>query len=150
MPISNYRNLRVWQSAMDLVILIYRIADQVLAPNRQPIAEALRSAAALVPVKIATGNSRFSDEEYLACIAIAHSALIELSILLEVAVRLGCVRPSDTTEAEVLADHTLRMLTTLATRLERGTPQTSLSSRRRRNASNHSALPGSGGPRAIP
>ncbi len=58
MTIRSFRDLRVWQAAMDLVEHVYRITDSFPKAETYGLTSQIRRAAVSVPSNIAEGNAR--------------------------------------------------------------------------------------------
>jgi len=112
--LDDYRDLRAWQVAMDLVVESYRLADLLPARERFGLTAQIRRAAVSVPANVAEGYGRMRRGEYLNHLSIARGSLKELETLLAVAERLGYVPSDDLAKACELCDHVSRMLTRLA------------------------------------
>ena len=65
MDIKNYRDLRVWQSGMELVVMVYEISDKFPSKEMYGLISQIRRAAISVPSNIAEGHTRESTKEYL-------------------------------------------------------------------------------------
>ena len=87
--VSHFRDLRVWQQAMDLVECVYRTSAQFPSGERFGLVSQIRRAAVSIPSNIAEGHTRESTREYLQYISIAQGSLAELETQLEIAARLG-------------------------------------------------------------
>jgi four helix bundle protein len=86
---TDYRELRVWQAAMDLAEAIYRYTTQLLGEERFGLVSRMRRAAVSVPSNIAEGNARISRGEYIQFLGMARGSLAELETQLLLAKRLG-------------------------------------------------------------
>jgi four helix bundle protein len=117
--IRSYRDLRVWQTAMDLVVEVYHLARLLPPDERFEIAAQFRRAAVSVPANIAEGHSRLLRGEYLHHLSIARGSLKELETLLTISERLGYVAAAQLANATKLCDSTSRMLTRLRAALRR-------------------------------
>ncbi len=89
MTISNFRELRVWQTAMELVVAVYDLTRSFPPEERYGLVNQMRRAAVSIPSNIAEGNARESSKEYLKHLSIAQGSLAELQTQLEIALRLG-------------------------------------------------------------
>jgi len=78
MEIKNYRDLRVWQSGMDLVVMVYELSDKFPAKEMYGLTSQIRRAAVSVPSNIAEGHTRESTQEYLHHLSIAQASLAEV------------------------------------------------------------------------
>ncbi|MEN6613603.1 MAG: four helix bundle protein [Armatimonadota bacterium] len=63
--IKSYRDLRVWQSGIDLVELIYKVTSDFPKSETYGLASQMQRAAVSVPSNIAEGQAREHLKEYL-------------------------------------------------------------------------------------
>ena len=106
-----YRNLIVWQKAMQFSKQTYRLINQFPAAEKYALSDQVRRAAVSVPSNIAEGCGRASNRDYAHFLSIARGSLYETMTQLEMAKELGYIESID--EVEVLAAEISRMLTTL-------------------------------------
>jgi four helix bundle protein len=90
---AGYRELQVWQRAMELVPAVYGVARLFLAQERYALADQLRRAAISVPANIAEGQARQHRREFIQALTIARGSLAEVDTLLLISVRLS-LKPS--------------------------------------------------------
>lgn len=76
--IKNFTDLKVWQEAHKLAIIIYKITDNFPDREKFGLISQLRRAAVSVTSNIAEGFSRFSPKEKLQFYSIAHGSLTEI------------------------------------------------------------------------
>ena len=88
-PIRSYRDLKVWQVAMDFVVDCYRHTESFPATERYGLTQQVRRAAVSVPSNIAEGHGRTHLGEYLHSLSIANGSLMELETQLLIGQRLG-------------------------------------------------------------
>jgi four helix bundle protein len=98
MTINSFRDLRVWQTGMELVTKVYEITQHFPREEMYGLTSQLRRAAVSVPSNIAEGHARESTKEYLQHISVTQGSLAELVTQIEIAVRLEFV------EAETAQD----------------------------------------------
>ena len=91
MKLKSFRDLRVWQAAMDLVEHIYRLTQNFPKSELYGLTSQLQRAAVSVPSNIAEGHTREHTKEFLHHLSIAQASLAELETQLEIAVRLKYV-----------------------------------------------------------
>ena len=84
-----YRQLVVWQKAMELVKLVYGQIRMLPSEERFALADQLRRAVTSIPSNIAEGNGRASNKDYAHFLAIARGSLFETMTQLEIAEALG-------------------------------------------------------------
>lgn len=89
MTIKSFRDLRVWQLAMELVELIYRVTQSFPKHEIYGLTSQIQRAAVSVPSNIAEGHTREHTKEYLYHLSIAQGSLAELETQLEIAARLN-------------------------------------------------------------
>lgn len=104
-----HEQLDVWQDAMELVVLVYRLSGQFPDSERYALTSQIRRAAVSVPSNIAEGAARRSRPEYLRFLSIARGSLSELSTQVQIAERLGFL--SSPGEAAGLIDRLFGRLT---------------------------------------
>lgn len=104
---KSFRELLVWQRAMELARATYAVASRLPESERYGLSSQLRRAAVSIPSNIAEGHERRSRAEYRRFVAIACGSLAELETQLELVMSMY---PQDTASAMKLADETGRML----------------------------------------
>jgi four helix bundle protein len=87
MSLKSYRDLEVWQKAMDLVEEVYRIAERFPSQEKYGLTGQLQRAAVSIPANIAEGYGRMHRKEYLQHLSIAKGSLAEVETHLALAVR---------------------------------------------------------------
>jgi four helix bundle protein len=98
--VKSFRDLRIWQRAMDLVPAVYRLLDKLPREEEYGLAEQVRRAVVSVPANIAEGHARKHTKEFLQHLSIARGSLAELLTLLLVAERLNYLAAEDVTRIE--------------------------------------------------
>ena len=87
--LRSYRDLLVWQKAVELAVLIYRLTEGFPTREIYGLASQIRRAGVSVPSNIAEGYGRGSRKEYLQFLSIAQGSLKELETQTILAQRLG-------------------------------------------------------------
>jgi four helix bundle protein len=87
--IESYRDLIVWQQAMDLAVSIYETTKARPKEELYGMTTQLRRAATSVPANIAEGYGRESRASYQQFLRIAQGSLKELETHLLIAQRVG-------------------------------------------------------------
>ncbi|PIY11559.1 MAG: four helix bundle protein [Flexibacter sp. CG_4_10_14_3_um_filter_32_15] len=76
--IRTFKDLIVWQEAMELVVEIYKITRQFPKSEIYGLSSQMQRAAVSIPSNIAEGNQRNSIPQYLQFVSIARGSLGEL------------------------------------------------------------------------
>ncbi|MBV5286916.1 MAG: four helix bundle protein [Methyloversatilis discipulorum] len=115
--VRSYRDLLVWQRAMDLALGIYALSRSFPDSERFAMVSQLRRAAVSVPSNIAEGHARSSTRDFLRFLSIASGSLAELETQLILAHRLDYLDQDRLDSTLVLAGETGRMIRGLQTSL---------------------------------
>ena len=97
---EGYRDLRVWQQAMDLAELVYRETEKFPKHELYGIVSQMRRAAVSVPSNVAEGKGRNTDRDYANFLFHARGSLLELETQVTLARRLKYL--SEQQEADLL------------------------------------------------
>ena len=120
--INSYRDLKVWQRAMDMAQSIYELTRSYPGEERFGLTAQTRRAATSVPANIAEGYGRSSKGAYLNFLRIAQGSLKETETHLPIAVRVGLATEAAVADALRQADELGKMLRGLIIRLEAHAP----------------------------
>ena len=115
----SYKDLEVWQRAVDLAALADQLAERLRSARRYAMADQLLRASLSVPSNIAEGNGRVHRAEYAHHVSIARASLLEVESILLVAIRVGRLTAPECEAALALIDRVCRMLTMLLRALYR-------------------------------
>ncbi len=119
MPVNDYRDLIVWQKAMDLVVSAYRTTAGFPKEELYGLTSQIRRAAVSVPSNIAEGQARNTTRDFLQFLAVAYGSLKELETQMLIAERLGYI---DSKCKDVLVNSTTevaRLISGLANSLKK-------------------------------
>ena len=111
--IASYRDLAVWQLAMDIVIGVYRVTRPFPAEERFGLVAQLRRAAVAIPSNIAEGHSRLGVGEFRRFVSIARGSVAEVETQLAVAVALSLVVTDEIASLASQLDRLSKMLFSL-------------------------------------
>ena len=119
MEIQDFKDLVVWQKAMDLTTEVYRLTKKLPKDELYGLTNQLRRAAVSIPSNIAEGNARGSQREYVRFLSIARGSKSEVETQLLLCVKLGYLEPSETESALALCTEVGKMLTVMISKLVR-------------------------------
>lgn len=111
--LTSYRDLKVWQRGIELIIEIYRLTKPFPKDELFALVSQMRRAAVSIVSNIAEGYARKSRQEYIRFLRIAFASGAELETQLIVAQKLQFASQKEYEKAEQLLTEVLRMLNTL-------------------------------------
>lgn len=111
--IRSYKDLIVWQKAMDFTANVYVVARSFPSYEQAALTSQITRAAVSIPTNIAEGNGRNGAREYSHFLSIARGSLLETETLLLLTVRLGYKSESEVEDCLSLAREIDRMLCTM-------------------------------------
>ena len=117
--IRSFRDLDVWNKAMDLVVEVYALTRGFPHDERYGLTSQACRAALSAASNIAEGNGRSYRREYVHHVSIARGSLSELMTCLEIAQRLGYISPDVFRPLVVRLEEVSRMLLMLMRALNR-------------------------------
>ena len=118
-PIKSFRDLLVWQKAIDLAVRCHQMARGFPRDEQPVLGYQVRKSALSIPSNVAGGFSRHSTPHYIQHLWTAHASGAELESQLEVGSRIGALTK---TEAGILIEDAAeigRMVNGLVGSLER-------------------------------
>ena len=107
---DSFRNLTVWQRAIDLTLTIYKLTSSLPESERFGLTNQLRRASVSVASNIAEGYGRASRGEYLQHLGIARGSISELETQLVIVKALGFGSEHELSTAEDLCNEVGRIL----------------------------------------
>ena len=110
---KSYRDLIVWQKAIDLVTLIYKLVDCFPNEEKYSLTSQIKRSAISVPSNIAEGYGRNYSKDYSRFLQIARGSLYELQSQIEIAKRIGFVNDDNLIIIEDLSLEIEKMLNSL-------------------------------------
>jgi four helix bundle protein len=87
----SYRDLDVWQKAMDLVVVCYKLAQRFPEYEKYGLINQIQRAAVSIPVNIAEGQARQYVKEFIRHLSIAQGSLAEVETYVQLAERIAYV-----------------------------------------------------------
>lgn len=118
MYIKSYKELIVWQKAIELVKQIYMLTEVFPQNEMYGIISQMRRAAISIPSNIAEGYGRKSSKEYGQFYSISYGSALELETQLIIAKELNYIKPSDFDKITSLLEEVLKMLNTMISKMK--------------------------------
>ncbi len=111
--VESHKDLTVWQKSMDLVVLVYKLMEQLPKEERYSLCDQIRRSVVSIPSNIAEGKSRNSIKEYKQFVGIAKGSAAELETQLLICERIGYLDKEELSEVMGLLDEVSKMLAKL-------------------------------------
>ncbi len=108
--IRSHRDLIVWQKAMGLVVLVYKVSKGLPKDELYGLTSQMRRAAVSVLANIAEGQGRRLVGEYLQFLGNARGSLLELDTHIELALLLNYLSGEDHAIIEMSVQEVGRLL----------------------------------------
>ena len=118
MTVQDYRQLEVWQFAMELAEKCYLATKGFPKEELFGLVSQIRRAAASIPANIAEGQGRAHTKEFLNHLSIARGSLMELETHLTLSQRVELLQLVELEKLLALTDRISRMLSGLRKALE--------------------------------
>lgn len=119
MAIQTFRELEVWQVAMELAAECYRLTKTFPKDELFGMTSQVRRASASIPANIAEGQGREHTKEFLNFLSIARGSLMELQTLLLLAQRVDLLNEADLVPLSTLCERISQMISRLRQALEK-------------------------------
>lgn len=113
-----FRDLRVWQQAMDLVTDVYRLTHRFPQHEQFGLTSQLRRAAVSIPLNIAEGAGSESPKEFKRFLDIAIRSTYETMTAIEIAVRLDYCEQTTVLPLIDQADYIAAMIVKLSRNIQ--------------------------------
>jgi len=107
---QDYRELKVWQKAVELTVLIYRLTQTFPKSELYGLTSQMRRASVSVASNIAEGRGRVNSGEFRQFLSIARGSTCELLTQIHVARALGFATAPALDEAESRSNDVSKML----------------------------------------
>lgn len=118
-PRGSYRDLLVWQKAMDLAELVYEASSQFPSDERFGLTSQIRRAAVSIASNIAEGHGRETAGAFAQFLRTARGSLKEVETQIILAGRLGFLEPNTVGQLVRVTNELGRMLHGLIASVER-------------------------------
>lgn len=118
MAMQSYKELKVWQKAMNLVKEVYALTGRFPKDELYGLKSQMERAAVSIPSQIAEGYLRRHKKEYLHFLSIALGSAAELETQMLVCISLPKFKQLDFSLAQLLLTEVMKMLYVLMERIE--------------------------------
>ena len=116
--VKSYRDLTVWNKAVDAVVECYRLAKMLPKNETYGLISQMQRAAISVPANIAEGHGREHLGDYLHHLSVANGSLMELETHVIIANRLRYLAEEETRALFTLTGEVSRMLAVMTRNLK--------------------------------
>lgn len=114
---STYKDLTVWQRAIELVVEIYKLTDKFPREETYGLVSQMRRAAVSIPSNIAEGRYRGTQKDYSQFLRVAYGSGAELETQIEIAKRVFAKINIDYVKANNLLEEVMKMLNVMIRKL---------------------------------
>lgn len=122
MPLQSYRELRVWQRGMDLVVEVYELTKLLPKEEQFGISSQVKRAAVSIVLNVAEGYGRQHRGDYLRFLSIARGSCCETETILILIGRLGLATKEQLNPAWAMTQEIGKMLRALHRKLKTDGP----------------------------
>ncbi len=92
---GDFKSLKLWQEAMNLVVIIYELTDNLSNSEKFGLIKQMRRAAVSIPSNIAEGSGRGSIPQFIQFLNIAQGSAFELETQLLLLERMNLASSED-------------------------------------------------------
>lgn len=114
---NSYRDLIVWQKAIELVKQIYELTKQFPKEEIYSLTSQIKRSATSIPSNIAEGYGRQHTLEYIHFLEISRGSLFELQTQLEIAIEVNFISREYAENIYLLTNEIEKMLNSLIKKL---------------------------------
>ena len=118
--IESYKELIVWQKAIDLVVELYTLTEKFPKEDIYGLTSQMRRASVSIPSNIAEGRSRGSRREFRQFLLVAYGSGGELETQIEIAKRLPSTKNFNFYKVDQLLNEVMKILNTIIAKLKAG------------------------------
>jgi len=108
-----YKELKVWQKAIDLAVEVYKITEKLPKDERFGLISQINRCVVSIPSNIAEGAGRNTKKDFDNFLGISLGSSFELDTQLVISNRLGYVSPVDFEKIESELEHIQNMIAKL-------------------------------------
>jgi len=115
--IKSYKDLIVWQKALQLVFAVYKLTEQFPDTEKFGLISQMRRSAVSIPSNIAEGFRRGGRKEFNYFLSVAFSSGAELETQMEIAKSLSFGINSEHLKVNSLLEEVMKMLNILISKI---------------------------------
>lgn len=115
--LHSYKELIVWQKAIDLVVTIYQLTEKFPKEERYGLTSQMRRAAVSIPSNIAEGRRKSTRKEFRYFLTHSYASGAELETHIEIIKRLPFGKKLNITKTEKLLNEIMRILNRMISKL---------------------------------
>jgi len=108
--IHSYRDLTVWQKAMELVVEVYTVTKRLPSSELYGLISQMRRSAVSIPSNIAEGRRRMSRADFIHFLSIAYSSGAELKTQIEICKKLSLVTNEECKELDAVLLEVMKLM----------------------------------------
>ena len=117
MYVESCKDLIVWQKAMDLVVLIYKVTNNFPKSEVYGLVSQMRRSAVSIPSNIAEGKVRGTKKDYRNFLLISFGSGSELETQLEISRRLNYIDEINFIEINNILTEVMKILNVMTKKL---------------------------------
>jgi four helix bundle protein len=114
---KSYKDLIVWQRAIELVISVYELTDQFPKEEIYGLTSQMRRSSVSIPSNISEGRYRGTRKDYNQFLRIAYGSGAELETQIEICKRLPKTKILDYQNTDRLLEEVMKMLNSMIKKL---------------------------------
>lgn len=118
MRVKSYKELIVWQRAMELVKEIYFLTEKFPKDELYGLTSQIQRAAVSIPSNISEGYLRHHRKEFVQFLSIAIGSCAELETQILICLSLPKFKHIDFTKAQMLLEQVMKMLYVMIERMD--------------------------------
>ena len=113
---KSYKELIVWQRAMELVELVYTLTNNFPKQEMYGLTSQIRRSAVSIPSNIAEGKFRHSTKDFKRFLQIAFASGAELETQIELSKRMEYINEEEFRDIQLVLNEVMKMLNALLTK----------------------------------
>lgn len=106
----NYKELKIWQNAIESSVEIYKLTDKFPDTEKYNLSSQLRRSAVSVPSNIAEGAGRNSDKDFIRFLGVALGSCFELHTQVIISYKLEIIEKEEYNSLDSSLDELEKMI----------------------------------------